>query len=149
MTKSGIIPIFDMRGVQNIMVDYINVRVKREIEILTRIGEKFVNDARTNGQYTDRTGNLRSSIGYILINEGNIIRKNFKTSGNGTDKANGLKAAKEFTDKIKSEYSKGLVLIGVAGMEYALYVESKGFDVITGSAPTAQIMENAFKDFLK
>jgi len=53
----------------------------------------------------------------------------------------------DYANQIKSKY-KGLVLIGIAGMEYAAAVEAKGYDVITGSAPTNEIMQNAFKKFL-
>ena len=42
------------------------------------------------------------------------------------------------------DYPKGMVLIGVAGMGYAAAVESRGYDVITGSAPNS----NDIKDLL-
>jgi len=34
-------------------------------------------------------------------------------------------------------YGQGIVLIGYAGMDYAGYVESLGYDVITGPASEA------------
>jgi len=37
------------------------------ISRLQYIGETFINDARTNGNYLDQTGNLRSSIGYVIF----------------------------------------------------------------------------------
>jgi hypothetical protein len=40
-------------------------------------------------------------------------------------------------------------LVGFAGMEYAAAVESKNYDVITGSAPTKEMMVKAFEKFLK
>jgi len=45
-----------------------------------------------------------------------------------------MDAAKELASKVK----RGYVIICVAGMRYAAAVESKGFDVITGSAIQAK-----------
>ncbi len=138
----GLTPLFTPRYVQNIMQDYVTKKVNKEIAILIRIGEDFVNKARTKGEYMDDTGNLRSSIGYILIDNGKVINQKF--SGND---AEGKIAAMDYANQIKSKY-KGLVLIGIAGMNYAAAVEAKGYDVITGSAPTNEIMQNAFNKFL-
>ena len=99
---------------------------------LQRIGEQFVADARNNGNYTDQTGNLRSSIGYVILLNGNQLSENFE--GN----SKGVQFAKRTVANIKGKYSRGYVLIGVAGMDYAAAVESKGFHVITGSANVAQ-----------
>ena len=38
------------------------------------IGEKVVNEARERGSYTDRTGNLRSSTGYVIVVDGKIAQ---------------------------------------------------------------------------
>ena len=107
-----------------------------ENEIIDRlqfIGETFVNNARANGEYTDRTGNLRSSIGYVILKNGEIIQESFEgktAEGNAT----GLKVATESSKKFK----QGIVLIVVAGMDYAGYVESKSYDVLTASSITAE-----------
>lgn len=102
------------------------------IRILQYAGEKFVKDARDGlkispsvfpkGDYTDRTANLRSSIGYFVLNNGNIIHSEIY----GT--AEGIAAGRDLLATIqKSDYQ----LIGVAGMDYASAVESKGYNVIT------------------
>jgi hypothetical protein len=142
--KSGLTPLFKSNFVTDILNDYVQERVDREVSILLRVGEEFVNQARRSGEYTDRTGNLRSSIGYILINDGKIIHQYItgKTS-------KGKQTAISFINEIKSVYNKGLVLVGFAGMQYAAAVESKGYDVITGSAPTQEMMRTAFSKFLK
>lgn len=142
--KSGLIPLFTPNYIQNIFKDYVTERVNKEIAILIRIGEEFVNKARSKGEYMDQTGNLRSSVGYILIRDGKVINQNIS----GKD-AEGKIVAVDFANQVKSTYNKGLVLVGFAGMEYAAAVEAKGFDVITGSAPTKEIMVSAFNKFLK
>lgn len=142
--KSGLTPIFTTGYVQNVLQDYVKERVNKEIAILVRIGETFVNDARVKGEYSDDTGNLRASIGYILINEGKVINQNI--SGQGSE---GKIQALDYANLLKEKYNKGLVLVGFAGMNYAAAVEAKGYDVITNSAPTSETLTSAFNKFLK
>lgn len=108
------------------------------IDNLIAVGLQFVADARTNGNYLDQTGNLRSSIGFVVMHNGNVIVQNFEKSQKGTDRETGLSKAISFTDEIAQNYQKGFVLIVVAGMEYAAAVESKNKDVITGSSLKAK-----------
>lgn len=96
-------------------------------------GEQFVIDARTNGNYNDITGNLRSSIGYIVLVNGELIAGNFERAGAGTGGDEGVAAGESFAAEFAENYPKGIVLICVAGMDYAAAVEAKGRDVITGS----------------
>ena len=115
---------------------------QRIIWTLAMVGEKFVNDARTIRTYKDQTGNLRSSIGYIIARDGNIIQENIE------GKSEGRAQAKETTNEVLRENSKGFVLIVVAGMEYAAAVESKGYDVITGSVPaTKELLKSKIKEY--
>ncbi len=139
---SGLKPIFNMGYVQNIFEDYIDERVNREMAVLQKIGEEFVNKAKDNGTYQNWTHNLRNSIGYIIVWDGEIQKQGISGKSEG-----GIKA-KEFAAKIKAEYPKGMILIGFAGMEYAAAVETKGFDVISSSIPTSDIMKQAFEKFL-
>jgi len=105
---------------------------------LMRVGEECVNYARTHGSYMDQTGNLRSSIGYAVLDNGKIIaEKGFTQVREGAD---GVKSGKEFINELISKNSAGIVLIVVAGMEYAAYVEARSYDVITGSELQAEIL---------
>lgn len=89
-------------------------------------GEEFVINARGQmqdhamGTYKDVTTNLRNSIGYFVYHDGELIKENL--IGNIDDNR------KEIADLIKKE---GFQLIGIAGMNYASYVESKGYNVIS------------------
>jgi len=115
---------------------------QRIIWTLAMVGENFVNDARNIRTYKDQTGNLRSSIGYIIARDGNIIQENIE------GKAEGRAQAKKITDEVLRENKKGFVLIVVAGMEYAAAVESKGYDVITGSVPVAKaLLKSKIKEY--
>lgn len=105
-------------------------------EELARLGEEGVNEARLNGSYTDRTGNLRSSIGYVMAKGGNVITSsNFaKIIGNDNPDnipVNGDEIGKKLaTDAAKRLSKDGFALVMVAGMEYASYVADRGYNVL-------------------
>lgn len=98
---------------------------KAIIDTLSRVGEMCVIEARTNGSYIDRTGNLRSSIGYVIARNGVDVKRNVRRSTSGTDRATGMNEVNSFIDDLLRQYSSGIILIVVAGMNYATYVESK------------------------
>lgn len=101
---------------------------------LTRVGFQFVRDARLKADFTDRTGNLRSSIGFVLSLDGIPISEDFEKSKIGTDKVTGEFTAQEYALSLTAQFGTGYALIVVAGMEYAAAVESRGKDVLTGSS---------------
>jgi len=83
--------------------------------------------------FNDDTGNLRSSIGFVIAQKGKLITSDFTESPRGTDKATGLDTGKKYAEKLAEENKSNLVFVAVAGMEYAGYVEALGYDVLTGS----------------
>lgn len=100
---------------------------------MSKLGEDLVNYARqipAEVGYTDRTGNLRSSTGYVVAKDGKVINSDFKKVLDGSE---GLQKGIEHAEKVLKDYQKGYVLIVVAGMEYALAVESHGRDVLTSA----------------
>ena len=54
-------------------------------EKLQEAGEYFVKLARESGSYQDQTGNLRSSIGYVIVKDGAVLISNFQQTANGTE----------------------------------------------------------------
>lgn len=111
-------------------------RIERAVLMsLRKIGETFVKNARENGTYNDITGNLRSSIGYVILKNGEQIYENFKTVSGGPS---GNNIAQKVARDVGKKFPKGYVLIVVAGMEYAAAVESRGRDVLTASSITAK-----------
>lgn len=119
---------------------------RKSIKWLSSLGERVVRYAREHGNYTDRTGNLRNSIGYVVIQNGNIVRENF---GNGIPQQMARTYALE-VGRDRGGYKT--YLVWVAGMEYAKYVEASGFDVIESSGDwveaTAQTLMEEFKRYL-
>ena len=103
------------------------------------IGPKVVINAK-NGSYKDRTSNLRSSIGFILVKDGKIIRKGgFQQAIGGSESGdNGIKEGEKYATELAKNAGDGYTLIVVAGMNYARPVESKGFNVLSRSGKYLQ-----------
>ena len=100
-------------------------------KVLSRAGENAVTFARNLDTYKDQTANLRNSIGYVIVHDGKIVSNLFSGSGDGA--AKGQSYAKKIASEAGGLNSKGWILIVVAGMEYAAYVEAKGYDVLSGA----------------
>ncbi len=136
-------PLYTGRDVKEVFDNFQEELIIQLIQLYAYAGERFVNLARNRRTYKDRTGNLRSSIGYIVALDG------VEKIGNLQGTAEGMARAKELAHEVLSEDPVGVVLIGFAGMHYASYVESRGYDVITGSMPTAQKIIKELKAGLK
>lgn len=142
--KSGLTPLWKKSDIRKLF-DKLGERAEFVImDLLQRTGEEFVKIARLEGQYDDWTGNLRSSIGYVIVKDGKIIGKDFKLSEKeGTDKQTGKREGEQLAMDLVKTFSKGYVMIGVAGMKYAVFVEAmENKDVLTRAADKAD-------DFIK
>ena len=142
--KSGLTPLWKKSDIRKLF-DKLADRAEFVImDLLQRTGEEFVKVARLSGQYDDWTGNLRSSIGYVIVKDGSIIGRNFQLSEKeGTDKQTGKREGEQLAMDLVKTFTKGYVLIGVAGMKYAVFVEAmENKDVLTRAADKAD-------DFIK
>jgi hypothetical protein len=151
--KIRIEPNFTAADISKITQDYLKRVVKVTQNELMQIGLQFVRDARLKtpdqGGFNDDTGNLRSSIFFILQYDGEIVHEDFEPSVNGTDKAAGIVAAQQYAEELAGGVPKGWALITGAAMRYAGYVEALGYDVITGSTLGAKAkLEKAFKNVI-
>ena len=111
----------------------INAAIKAETEranmltirALSYLGEMCVIEAKDRPQeasWFDQSGNLRSSIGYVIVHNGKIIKySEFNQVKQGTD---GIKEGKELATELAKQYKNGYALIVVAGMNYAELVEA-------------------------
>lgn len=138
-------PKFSKADINKMVEGKLQALYKAIISRLEFVGEHFVINTRLNGNYKDRTGNLRSSTGYVILRDGFQLSENFT----GRTKE-GVLFAKKAIDDIRKRFPKGFVLIGVAGMVYAAAVESKGYDVITNSSiQAANDLRRGFKELEK
>lgn len=130
------------------LTEQIDKRRSQLIGRLQYLGEKCVNEARDNrtNSYTDRTGNLRSSIGYVVLYNGVPVSE-MSVQG---DKPAGRSAGESSLSKAIAEApSTGYVLVVVAGMHYAHYVAARGFDVLDSAEHLAEVEMPKILDKLK
>jgi hypothetical protein len=113
--------------------------------------EQGVTQARDEGTYENQTSNLRNSIGYGIVRNGELLSSEVKQEaypaarGRKSDDPVGSDVGSSHIKLIASRYS-GMHVAGiiVAGMVYAGDVESKGFDVLTMAAEkTAERVRNS------
>lgn len=98
---------------------------KLVVRALVYLGEQCIKKVRDrNGEdsWFDQSGNLRSSIGYVIAHNGNIIQySDFSQVRHGSE---GAIVGKKLAEELIETYSNDYVLIVVAGMNYAELVES-------------------------
>ena len=125
-----------MSEIQKYINDAIEKVDKVVIRNLQRLGEEAVIYARNRTgeeSWYDQTGNLRSSIGYVIARDGNIIRRGGFSQI--LDGAEGPNEGKRFAKETAEAYPGSFVLIVVAGMNYASYVEDmENKDVLASSS---------------
>lgn len=109
---------------------------KATVYMLQYMGEELAKYAKDQHNYQDQTGNLTNSIGYAVVKQGKILNYGGEIQP-GEGAAEGLKVAEQMAAKLPNSFS----LIIVAGMNYAAYVEARGYNVIL----PAQL--KAMKDF--
>jgi len=97
------------------------------LAVLNRIGVEAVNWARENGNYTDRTGNLRNSINYAIFKDSKLLQDN----GN-------LTSEQISSISIELEKVNGYTLVIYAGMYYGIYVEARGYTVLSGALEASE-----------
>lgn len=109
-----------------------NDRVRKAaINTMRYVGEACVEEARNNGSYTDQTGNLRSSISYVVVSDGVIVEE--AISQKYLEGTIGETEGVKFVRDLASRYNKGIALIVCAGMNYAAHVEARGYNVLSSA----------------
>jgi len=121
----GIKPKFG-NGAVAAQVNAFQVRLeKATVFMLQYLGEELAKYAKERHNYQDQTGNLTNSIGYAVVRQGKILTYGGENQP-GEGAAEGLKVAQQMAATLPNSFS----LIIVAGMNYAAYVEAKGYNVI-------------------
>lgn len=130
-------PQFTQGDVKNRFNAFLEEIQKKQIERAQVLGEMCVTHAREVSPeqgFHDQTGNLRSSIGYMVFADGVAVHSMYEQVKEG---ATGVKAGEMLANKV-GKGTKGVCLVVTAGMNYALYVESKGHDVIASAEQLAK-----------
>lgn len=145
----GIEPRFnpaDVAQAFDLLLEYIDTAT---VAALKHVGEAAVKYAREipdpdnggNG-FKDHTGNLRSSIGYAIYYNGRQIESAYG------DKPEGASQGQKLADQA-AKGTRGYALVVTAGMYYAVYVESKGRDVLTSAEQKAADWLNEHLELIK
>lgn len=127
----GIKAITPKKHIEKYTIEQIRRIEQSIINVFMYVGEICVNEARANGGYTDQTGNLRSSVGYVVLHNGRVVSSmNFEQVKQGST---GVKNGEKFIKQLIGQFDTGFALIVVVGMEYAAYVEARGLNVLASS----------------
>lgn len=121
----------------------INRFLRTLVRTLSYIGEACVKEARLKGSYKDQTYNLRSSTGYVIVHNGEVLKKGgFEELGNNSGAAGekGSRYGLEYAKHLALMQKSGFALVVVAGMAYAKYVSDKGYDVLDSAESIANSM---------
>lgn len=107
----------------------------------------------TKRGYLDRTSNLRSSTGFVIVKDGKIIRSSGfdpVTSKDGNTGTEGAKEGDALAAEVASTIDNGVALVLVAGMNYAVYVERMGLNVMDSAKLLASAeVKDLVNDLLK
>ena len=117
--------------------DFRECTFKAIIEAFAYVGEEAIKKAREDHEnnWTDQTGNLRSSIGYMVTYDGKEVKTSgFEpTKGKTGNGAEGQAEGKRVIEGLKGTNTEEFALVVVAGMNYAEYVEAHGRDVLASA----------------
>lgn len=118
---------------------FLNEIEKKQIARLQRLGEMCLVEARTNKGYMMQTGALLSSTGYEVFVDGVAIHSQFDAASGAESNAaeTGIKTGQSIAETI-GKGTKGIALVVVAGMNYAAYVEAKGYNVLSSAEHLAE-----------
>lgn len=107
-----------------------SARYEQEVvKVLIKAGEQATGIARQTRTYEDQKGNLTASIGYGVVNNGRLVYV-----GGFDDSHEGGTIGRQALQQTASEIGRvPYAVILVAGMEYATYVNRKGFAVLDGA----------------
>ena len=118
---------------------FLNEIEKKQIARLQRLGEMCLVEARTNKGYMMQTGALLSSTGYEVFVDGVAIHSRFDAASGAESNAaeTGIKSGQNIAETI-GKGTKGIALVVVAGMNYAAYVEARGYNVLSSAEHLAE-----------
>lgn len=99
------------------------------VKALVQAGERAAEVARQTRTYEDKSGNLTASIGYGVVHKGTLVAQGgFDESLEGG--RIGREALQKALDEVRQEQ---YAVVLVAGMEYATYINRKGYAVLDGA----------------
>lgn len=139
----GIKANFNINDIRRDMQSKANTIVDASVKAMMELGEECVGYARENNGFEDETGNLVSSIGCKVFRDGRPVFEDYVQVLEGEE---GLEKGRALADQIGMQCGQNQVMLVVtAGEEYAIFLESNGIDVLTGSEMFAREQWPAMK----
>lgn len=140
-------------GIQQLQEKLLKMKeaIERRLDMeLRQLGEEAVTHAKEKKGYKDHTANLKNSISYALYKDGELVQQSI---GN-IPEPDATKEGQEQVEDNLVRYAtqdgvvapKGYTLIVVAGMNYGVYVQAKGYNVLD---LTEKWMHDKMKEILK
>ena len=147
----GIKASFTKSSLDNYFVQVLQIAKEETLRTLSFLGEQAVSRVRDRSgeeSWFDRTGNLRSSIGYAVTEYGKKqIESSFAQVLGG---AEGSARGRQYIDQLAQKYSDTYALIVVAAMDYAERVEAlDSKDVLASTELWAKHEMNRYMDMTK
>ena len=115
--------------------------------------------AKNNHDYNNYSGELESSVGFIILKDTNEVKQWFMMASSGTDPSEGLNDIKSLVyDDIVGKYElpDGTMIprIGIAGIvfaaaKYASTVEERNRKVLIDFTPSSQYVLTILKTIIK
>lgn len=117
-----------MSEVERLIADYVARQEAVVVRTFLYCAEEITNAARSTNSYKDQTGNLRSSLGCVVAIDGKVVgERGFEVVKNGQE---GAAEGRRYIRELLAQFPEGIVLLAVAGKNYAAYVSAKGLDVL-------------------
>lgn len=115
------------------LFDHIEEFENKVVDTFCKAGEVYVAGSRERGNYQDRTGNLRNANSYKVSKKGVTIEK--------------PQMMPETAAILDADPAEGhIVLVAGNGMDYASYVEGKGYDVVSsGQLEVGRFIEDEMR----
>jgi len=127
------------------------------VNTLETVAIKILLTAKTDGNYQNQTGNLRNSFGYIILKGEKVLKaeipdfKNLKDMRNidyrlpdMTPEEYLAQATENIVSRLDTSGDKWQLVV-FSGAYYALFVELKGYNVLTDFVLDAKEVEEIFR----
>lgn len=97
---------------------------ERSDAVLSEVGREACRLAQQDGNYQNRTGNLRNGNGYCVVRDGEVVKMEVLSDGSHPEAVQQTENLLLYSNKPED----GLYLAN--GMDYASFVESRGYEVL-------------------
>lgn len=127
------------------------------VNVFESIARQIIASAQAEGNYKDQTGNLRNSFGFIILKGEKVVMASFPDFDKLKDMRNInyrlpdmapeeylAQATENIVSRLDTSGDKWQLVV-FSGAYYALFVELKGYNVLTDFVLDAKEVEEKFK----